>query len=364
MKKILVAISLLLVAVMALSVTSFAAEGQKTYYVGKATTTAPVQDGKIDAGEYTLTYTLDDPAIFVDTANGLLSGPASDKYSDSAVMAYAYDNDYIYIAVSSDLYYKSATDFGGVSNYQFRIGFGTDATKYVQLGLAASVSANNAAVMGSSTQANYNGTSTNLTKEETKSVFAAAQYTVAGNAADGYTQTIELKIDKAEMVKAYNTNVGANEVFLPETMFFAFREQTYNYDKSETMNYSVWNAAKVTNEQKFEDGLTVDYLPYAIVMGEEKGEGDLVEITKKPEAGVTTPVDTTPVDTTPVDTTPVDTTPVDTTPADTTPVDTTPADTTPAGGDDGCGSSVTVMGVALVATLGTCAVFATKKKED
>ncbi len=77
-----------------------------------------------------------------------------------------------------------------------------------------------------------------------------------------------------------------------------------------------------------------------------------------PEAE-TTPVETEPAETEPVVTTPVETKPVETTPTETTPVETTPV----VEEEKGCGSSIAALAVALVATLGTCVVFAGKKRD-
>ncbi len=78
-------------------------------------------------------------------------------------------------------------------------------------------------------------------------------------------------------------------------------------------------------------------------------------------AGNDAPDETTPAETTPAETTPAETTPAETTPTETTPAETTPVQTEPVA-ESGCGGSVAAIGVALVAILGTCTVFVSKKK--
>ena len=60
-----------------------------------------------------------------------------------------------------------------------------------------------------------------------------------------------------------------------------------------------------------------------------------------------------------VETEPAETDPVETKPVETDPVETDPVDEP----KSGCGSSIAAIAVALVATLGTCVVFAGKKRD-
>ena len=66
-------------------------------------------------------------------------------------------------------------------------------------------------------------------------------------------------------------------------------------------------------------------------------------------------------ETVPAETTPAETTPADTTPADTTPTETDPAVNEPVA-EGGCGASVAAVAVALVAALGTCVAFINKRR--
>lgn len=76
----------------------------------------------------------------------------------------------------------------------------------------------------------------------------------------------------------------------------------------------------------------------------------------------TEPVETEPTETEPTETKPVETKPVETKPVETKPVETTPVETEPAD-EKGCGGSIAAVAVALVAALGTCVVFAGKKRD-
>ncbi len=73
------------------------------------------------------------------------------------------------------------------------------------------------------------------------------------------------------------------------------------------------------------------------------------------DAPATEPAQTEPAETTPAETTPTETTPTETTPADTTTPDTPDA-------EGGCGASVAAVAVALVWALGTCTVFVNKRR--
>lgn len=66
-------------------------------------------------------------------------------------------------------------------------------------------------------------------------------------------------------------------------------------------------------------------------------------------------------ETEPQETTPAETTPIETTPAETTPADTTPVETEPVA-EGGCGASVAAIAVVLVAALGTCTSFINKRR--
>jgi len=74
----------------------------------------------------------------------------------------------------------------------------------------------------------------------------------------------------------------------------------------------------------------------------------------------TDPVDTDPVETDPTETEPTETQPTETEPTETEPTETEPTETEPVS-EGGCGASLAVACVAMIATLGTCLVFVTKK---
>ncbi len=71
-------------------------------------------------------------------------------------------------------------------------------------------------------------------------------------------------------------------------------------------------------------------------------------------------LETEPADTTPAETTPADTTPAQTTPTESAPVDTTTPDAPVA--ESGCGASVAAVAVALVSALGLCVTVVSKKR--
>ena len=175
-------------------------------------------------------------------------------------------------------------------------------------------------------------------------------------------------------------------------------------NKGNNLNKSIWNAVKLTSVQKFEaqqenPAFNADYMVHGFVLGTQSYVNPAISVSQEPigiptvpgttevpttETPTTEPVTTVPATTEPVTTVPATTEPVTTEPATTEPATTEPAKTEPATTEPattepatsedvttepattkgGCGGSIGLMGLALVATLGTCAVVATKKKED
>lgn len=101
------------------------------------------------------------------------------------------------------------------------------------------------------------------------------------------------------------------------------------------------NAEAAEVEKKVWGVIRGDRMPHVI----ELGDG----IAEKPQ-------ETEPQETTPAETEPQETTPVETAPVETAPVETEPT------AEKGCGASVAAAAIALVAMLGTCATFISKKR--
>ena len=321
MKKIIVAISMLLVATLALSVAAFGAPadyGVKTYYLGSPVAYAPSCDGIFGASEYITSYVLNDAAVYVDssvgtlTSNKTLDNPASPAaVTTSMKVGISYDVDYIYVAVQTNL----------SSNV-------SDVTYTVELdGVAYTLAPD------------FDDSKVNYKSESTLS---------------GTLFTGELAI--------VNNSINPASLTVDDTYELKITELTKD-NKGNNLNKSIWNAVKLTNTQKYEliaDGfnLTGDYMVHSFVLGTQSYVKPAITVTQEP-VGIPTVPGTTEVPTTEVPTTE----PATTEPA-TTEVPTTEPVTTEPVKKDGCKNSIGLMGIALVATLGTCAVVVTKKKED
>ena len=313
MKKIIVAIAMLLVATLALSVSAAkpADFGAETYYLGSPATTSPVLDGEFGANEYTVTYTLT-KGMYKDKNGATLSVPADASAVTSEIkVGVAYDVENFYIAIESTLAANVATVDYTVAGISF--------------------------------------TEANVTAK--KVAYKQANGKFVGEV------VIELTNNGGQ---AYNT---AHEFVITETTKNA---------AGETLNKSVWNVIELTTAQKAEVGMenfaAVDYVTHTFVLGSESTlSGDVVTV-EQPVIG--DPSQTAPI-VTEAPTTEAPTTEAPTTEAPTTEAPTTEAPTTEApettteapAAEGGCGSSVAAMGIALVAALGTCAVVVSKKED-
>ena len=345
MKKIIVAISMLLIATLALSVSAFGAPadyGVKTYYLGSPVAYAPTVDGIMGASEYITSYVLNEAAIYVDSTVGALSSnkpldkPAtSTAVTTSMKVGLSYDVDYIYVGIQTSL-------GTGVS----------DVTYTVELdGVAYTLSPD-----FDDSKVNY--------KSESK---------LSGNLFVG-----ELAI--------VNNSISA-ALTVDDTYELKITELTKD-NKDNALNKSIWNAVKLNSIQKYELNTTADYIVHSFVLNSQSYVKPAVSVSQEPigiptvpgttevpttEVPTTEPATTEPVTTEPVTTEPATTEPATTEPATTEPATTEPATTQPAATEPAttepapekdCKNSIGLMGIALVATLGTCAVVATKKKED
>ena len=316
MKKIIVAIAMLLVATLAISVSAATAAdfGAETYYLGNPVKTAPVLDATFGANEYTVTYTLD-KGIYLDAAGNVLTTPADASALTSAVkVGVAYDVENLYVAIESTL--------------------------------AANVAS-----------AEYAITSTIGTLPSFNEANAEAKK-VAYKTADGkFVGELVFDLDNDD-ASAYG-----------KTFTLAIRETTKNAEGA-TLNVADWNKIALTSGQEFEMN-GADTLTHTFVLGSEATLGDKVTVEQEPVGvpGQTLPVVTeaptteapTTAPETEAPTTDAPTTAPETEAPTTAPV--TEAPTTEAPEEGGCGSSVAAMGIALVAALGTCAVVVSKKED-
>ncbi len=308
MKKIIVAIAMLLVATLAISVSAATAAdfGAETYYLGNPVKTSPVVDGAFGANEYTVVYTLDKGICLDDDGNALATPADASALTSAVKVGVAYDVENLYIAIESTL----AANVASVE-YALNSSIGT---------LPAFDEAN----------------------VEAKKV---AYKTENGK----FVGELVFDLDNDD-ASAYG-----------KTFQFNILETTKNAEGA-TINVSVWNTIKLTSAQKVEFGADVDDVSHTFVLGSEATLGDKVTVEQAPVGvpGQTQEVPTqAPTTEAPTE---APTTEAPTTAAPTE-APTTEAPTTEAPEEGGCGSSVAAMGIALVAALGTCTVVISKKED-
>ena len=409
MKKILVAISLMLVASFLISIPAMgvANDGEDSvsleelldsgilgekdiHYVGKPTTTAPVQDGVIKDGEYSYSYR-DANGVNVTKKWDTSLNPDSFTYyptetneftvahSEYVDVYFSYDDEYVYIAISDPGFYFDDVRHNMSANIFPKIGI---THSDITVGFDPQVNGNKAAtektVYSSNTTGNFTGTDWNgsdviIDGAPIKDI-DKLYVTRAAREGGGATYVHEYRYNKADTVKLMNYLGNSNVTNFPNTFFFTLAMGQYmgetdfnDRDTSITSN-AMHIGRTLTNSEKLTLGTTKTWwLPAVVVLGEvPSAEVETEEVTTEE---VTTEAPTTEEVTTEAPVTEAPTTEEVTTeaPATDAPTEapTTEAPVTePAPAKKGCKGSIGMMGLALVATLGTCAVVVTKKKED
>lgn len=404
MKKFLSIVSLLLVAMMVFAVPTFAEEteaepvvlpaGVQKYYANDITGKTPTIDGVIGEGEYgNLTVRVSEPAAMVgDTGVFMTEGVFEDLRNEYIDFWFAYDENNIYIAIhlgpsiykdNGDQYKKNDTTFR--NNTFFKMGFDlNDLTgTRIRFGGSSSTVHWNDLRYYEFNKANVAPVKTNtfVTELITRKVDIATGADVTfgdltttnGNAnyADGaWEQYIEMKIDKAAACQMLNECFFTDYDELPNAMYFAFDTNTYKAqgaakddgtEKLEPCDVQYWSWMGKTNiagkhaeyaDYGYYEGMNgCENLMDVIIFGDENtvlNNSNPFPVREETEPEVTEP-EATEAPTT------EDPTEAPTTEA---PVTEAPA------AEGGCGSSVALAGIALVAALGTCTAFVAKKKED
>ena len=409
MKKFLSIVSLLLVAMMIFAMPTFAEEaetedapfvlpnGIKKHYANDITGKIPTIDGTIAEGEYgELTIRVTEPKAMVGDTGVFMTEPADQNLHNEYVdFWFAYDENNVYIAVhlgpmpyvdNGDEFKKNDVAFR--NNTFFKFGFDLQDLMggYVRFGGASTSSA----TTGGWNDPRYYEfgkpsvspvkTNTFVTELVSRKVDVATGTDIAfgdlstanGNAnyADGaWEQYIEMKIDKKATAQMLNACFFTDYDNIANAMYFSFdvnafkAEGAYKADgKTENLEPCVnqyWSWLGNTNIA----GKQAEYADYGYYEG-MKGHENLWDIIIfGDENTVITPADPFPVreETEPVTEAPVTEAPTNENPTE---APATEAPVTEAPAEGGCGSSVAVCGIALVAALGTCTAFVAKKKED
>ena len=366
-----------------------APEGITTYYATNVTGKTPLLDGTISEGEYGAAIRITDPKACSAEDWGaswskdgeIVNEDIRSEYMD---VYFAYDEQNIYVAIYDMSQYYNNTDdnaFNNVpfrSNYTFYFGFDlNDLQNYFQIsGFQTHIHwANlNYFEFGKKNEApikTYDLISEAVVRktntETGEDVAFGDLLSSNGNANyrdEKWALTIEFKLDRSVVADAMNECFFTDYDTTSNAMYFAINTNTYvsNDEGYADLSTQYWQwmgnndiREKQGNYSDFGiyEGSTREKIFDLVVFGDENTPIEIADpfpVRPETEAPTTEPVTEAPV--------------VEETEAPV--VDETEAPTTeaPAAAEGGCGSSVAVAGIALVAALGTCTAFVAKKKED
>ncbi len=407
MKRILAIISLVLIFSMLVSIPAFAEEVEDTnvaeeedrvlfeaprsspiYYANNIEgQSAPVVDGEIKEGEYgKMTLKLDEHIKLMNVwpESGYVVDHDRDDYSSESFDFYiAYDENFFYLAFvdyGSKWEAKEGDEmatFTSRNNYSFGLGFQLDdLTNYFSVSIEGgkigasfsdgklsnftSVDGGFAAIVSEVYLKKY-------LKADPTSVFCDDDIsTLSGknvNSTGQYVAVCEMKFDKKLMLERFNEYAYTEYEELPNAMYFHMTARSYvleadlKQEHADCTSYNKYFAADIsglndTQMTKFYldygilPGSPQDYIPSVVVFGEE---GTPIYFPREIEE-TEPPVEQTEPITEAIITEEIH--------------ETLPPMTETLPVEGGCGSSVSLGCIALVAALGTCAVFVAKKRED
>ena len=405
MKKFISIISLLLVAMMILAMPTVAAEetekfeipkDMQVYYANDVSAKAPSIDGTIEEGEYgNLTVRVTDPTPFVDAGGDYIENPLEHLKSEYIDFYFAYDENNYYIAIHDagpDKYEDTdeftSNDYPFRSNYFFTMDFTPeDLTDYFRFGGFNTVTVWNPNMQyfefGKSNRAPIK-----VADWVTECIVRKVDVSTGADVGFGDLLTtngnpnyyegdwelyIEMKLDKKAVANALNECYFTDYDTIPNGMYFSFGTNMYRRTEVALDSNGNEKAVNDASECQYYRWLgdtiirdnNVDYEAYGLYEGGKVNTiGDLIIFGD--ENTVFEPADPFPVRETEA---PATEAPATEAPAGETDApagdDATEAPVTEApAAEDGCGSSVTLAGIALVAALGTCTVFVAKRKED
>ncbi len=404
MKKLL---SIMLVAVMLLAVampTVAAEEAEGTvieppkdmavYYANDLTgQTLPVIDGTINAGEYGNIITIGEPTPMAKEwpDYGYVIDNESDRPRSGTIEYYfAYDETSIYIALKEygakyDDGNTAYQDFQTRANYSFAYGFQLDdMTNYLSHsvtygggcwnknftfsdGKLSNFSATEVAPDQFYSELfvhKYKADEASLPEDErTLWVYGDVLSASNQNASAQYIMEIEMRLDKQQAIEVFNSVAYTEYAECPNAMYFKMSCNVFRLvaDGSTGNSLGGHNQYLVTDISGYNDAQkTKFYMDYGMLPGSPTTILPALIVFDSPDAPIMIPADK--VETEPPETEPEETEPeVTDAPVNENP---TEAPETEAPAEGGCGSSVALAGIALVAALGTCTAFVAKKKED
>ena len=403
MKKLL-SIMLVMVMLLAVAMPVAAEEGtviepardMAVYYANNLSgQTLPTIDGTINAGEYGNVTTIAEPtpmAAAWPESGYIIDRDSTRPRAGTIEYYFAYDETSIYIAFKE---YGATFDDGNTvlnnysmrSNYTFYYGFQLDdMTNY----FAHSVSygggcwnknftfSDGKVSNFSSTEVapdqfyselfvhKYKADEAALPEDErTLWVYGDVLSASNQNANAGYIMEVEMRLDKQQVIEIFNSVAYTEYAECPNAMYFMMGLNVYRTvaEGQTGESASGLNRFLVNDISGYNDAQkTKFYMDYGMLPGSPTQIIPSLIVFDEKDAPIMIPADK-------VETEPEETEPEETEPEETEPVeseaDVTEAPTTEAPvADGGCGSSVALAGVALVAALGTCTAFVAKKKED
>ncbi len=327
-----------------------APEGIKTYYAKDVSTKTPTIDGIINEGEYGEATRIEEPrATEKETwGNSWQKGGYDETLASEYIDLYfAYDEESIYIA----FYEMGAPEIDGgskknslVAKNDYRLCFGFDPWDMGKWCIFEGTSSNS----NWTELRYYTNSSISDRANSLKTVDLISELKVRKNdlntgalIADGdltsangnvtylkgrWTLTIEIKIDRKDAIKVFNSCYGTSYDDIADVMYFGL--VTTAHRGADTPQYFKWaGQTDITGNKEL-------YAEYGIPAN--SGRDSILDLVVFEEP---TP---------------------ETTPADEVTADDA-ADTT---GETGCGGAIALSGFSMIALLCTCTALALKKKED
>ena len=362
-----------------------APEGITTYYATNVEGKAPLLDGTISEGEYGTAIRITDPkACSVEDwgASWAKEGETvnEDVKSEYMDVYFAYDEKNIYVAIYDMSQAVNTTDdnefndYPFRSNYTFYFGFDlNDLTNYFQMsGYQTHIHwANlNYFEFGKKNEApikTYDLISESVIRktdlDKGEDVSFGDLLSSNGNAnyyAGKWALTVEFKLDREVVADAMNSCFFTDYDTTSNAMYFGLNTNTYVAEASDysgRTQYWQWMGNTDIREKQgnysdfgIYEGSTREKIFDLVVFGDENTPIEIADpfpIRPETEAPTTEAPTEAPVTEAPTES----------------PVTEAPVTEAPVA-EGGCGSSVALAGIALVAALGTCTAFVAKKKED
>ena len=359
-----------------------APEGIKIYYAENVEGKTPLLDGTISEGEYGKAYRLENPIPVNNYGANHQEEPVADPtaVSEYIDVYFAYDENNVYIAIyemgpkAIDIV-EGKTDrlVPARANWIFNMGFDlNDLSSYFQM-------------QGYKTNVQWADTEFSYFEFGKKNSSPIKAYDLiseavirktdvltgvdvgfgdllSSNGNENYTDgqcsmTMEFKLEKSVVAQAMNSCYFTDYDTISDAMYFGLATNQYGRMTDAPSQYYKWMAQTDIREKQgnysdfgIYEGSTREFLFDLIVFGDENTEiqiADPFPVRPETEAPTTELVTEAPTNENPTEA----------------PVTEAPVTEAPVA-EGGCGSSIALAGIALVAALGTCTAFVAKKKED